>query len=373
MRKLLFLGFAHHALDDRLYYRQVCKLIDAYPELECIYAGTDSMGESIKSPTERYRILHLFKYKYSSRYMKWVAFLRACIKENPRWIQASDVREMIPALIIKLFTNSQLIYDSHEDYFNQAYEYSGKTIRGFIRGSVYRLIELAFVRFSDAVFCTDDYLYSFYKKSIFNARHVFLLRNFTNLSLVSKYAKPPISDGPFRLVYIGGVNQHRGVSECGEYVARYNNEYGKEILFFDVFGPKNSLIDKLEQEGKIRYCGSIPHCDIFRTLAGYHAGICLWQKIKKYERNLPIKNFEYMAVGLPVITSNFGNIGEYVRQVNCGLCTDPLNYYDFKEAINNLRNLKNWRMLSENGIRATKEMYNLSLEIEPYLSLFSIT
>jgi glycosyltransferase involved in cell wall biosynthesis len=371
MRKVLFLGIAHDAIDSRLYYRLVYSILDMYSDFECIYAGMDSMGSSTRHLRERYRILDLFRYKKSGRFIKIIALLRACIKEKPDWIQASDVREIIPALIIKLFTGSRLIYDSHEDYFNQAYEYSGKTIRGLVSGSISRLKELIFIRFINAVFCTDDYLYSLYKRRIFGARRVFLLRNFVNLSFINEYAKPPDNYGPFRLVYVGGVNEYRGVIECADYVDRYNKETGQTVLTFDVYAWRNSLVDKLVKIGKINYRGELIHPEIFKHLGSYHAGVSLLKKINKFARNIAIKNFEYMAVGLPVITSDFGVIGKYVSEAEAGICIDPDSYPKFRDSVNVIRNTENWKKFSKNGRDATLKLYQLEREIGEYISIFS--
>jgi glycosyltransferase involved in cell wall biosynthesis len=336
-----------------------------------VYVGRSSFSGEITFRKKKYHVKDLSRYKNANPIIRGFAFLRACISERPDWIQASDVRELVPALIVKLFTGAKVIYDAHEDYFNQAYEYQGKRYFGLVRGCRHRLTEIGLVRIASSVFCTDDFLYKLYQGRIFGARNVFMQRNFTDPSLVQGFASPPTEHKPLKIVYIGNVNKYRGVIECASHVARYNQASGCTAVTLDCFGPPNSIIEQLVKNGQIRYYPSVPHPDVFGILKTYHIGVCLWLKIKKFERNISIKNFEYMAAGLPVLTSNFGNIAKYVSNAKAGICIDPKNYHDFKKAIDLFRQQKYWKLLAENGIKATRNQYQLMNELLPYLAVFN--
>ena len=80
---------------------------------------------------------------------------------------------------------------------------------------------------------------------------------------------------------------------------------------------------------------------------------------------MPIKLFEYMAFGLPVIGSDFGHIKEHINKDKCGLGVDPENPAAVAEAIEVL--LKDegiHRQMSQNGIDATMRKYNWKTEFE---------
>lgn len=369
MRKIMFLGFSHGPYDDRLYYRQVAKLLQHYDDCECVYAGRDSIGSDTDPTPDRYRIVGLGPLR--TRLEQWFGYfrlLRLSRRERPAYVQASAVHELIPALMVRVLCGARVIYDSHEDWFNSEYEYSGKTVRGFLRGLKARALELALARFVAYVFCTDDYLLQLYRRRAFGAKRVCIFRNFSNASLVRKHATPPEANGTLKLVYVGGVDEYRGVAECAQHVRRYNAQAGADTASFDVYGPRNDLVDDLARNELIDYRGLVSHPEIMEVLAGYHVGVCLLRRITKFERNLPIKNFEYMSVGLPVLTSDFGNVARYLRIADAGFCIDLEDYESFRRHIDMLRDEKVWARYSGNGRQATRNYFNLDTEIQPYLA-----
>ena len=52
-------------------------------------------------------------------------------------------------------------------------------------------------------------------------------------------------------------------------------------------------------------------------------GLAILLPEPRYVAATPVKLFEYMASGLPVIASNFPSIAEIVNEANCGLLIDP--------------------------------------------------
>lgn len=58
-------------------------------------------------------------------------------------------------------------------------------------------------------------------------------------------------------------------------------------------------------------------------IARCHAGLAILKPIPNYLESYPTKMFEYMALGLPVITSHFPLYREVVEGAGCGLLVDP--------------------------------------------------
>jgi glycosyltransferase involved in cell wall biosynthesis len=345
MSTVLYLGFHHRHDDPRLFYRQMWVLHARHPELRFCFLGHDrgpvaAHGEGTFRSCGLELQVKLLPQGSSRlrRALLWprraAAALSAVRAIRPAVIQASDAREILPALALAAASGAVPIYDSHEDYFRQAYDYGQKRPVALLRGLALRAQELLLLRCFAAVFCTDDFLRERYSSRRYGVRRLHLVRN---LPFVPESAPPDHSLGSsseLRLVYIGSVNEHRGVRECAEYVRRFNAGFmPAKRLSFLVCGPKHPIVRELEAAGMLEHRPWIEYPALMSELPRYDVGVCLLLPIKKYERNLPIKNFDYMAAGLPVLTSNFGNVGRYLELSGGGITIDPTSYDEFEHAV----------------------------------------
>lgn len=89
------------------------------------------------------------------------------------------------------------------------------------------------------------------------------------------------------------------------------------------------------------------------------AGLVTLLPIPNYLDALPIKMFEYMSAGLPVIASNFSLWREIVEGNKCGLCVDPKNSVEIASAIDYIiSNPTEAQVMGRNGQQAVMTRYN---------------
>ena len=101
------------------------------------------------------------------------------------------------------------------------------------------------------------------------------------------------------------------------------------------------------------------------------AGLVLLHPRINYVDALPIKLFEYMAVGIPVIASDFPLWRTIVDGANCGILVDPMKPEQIAKAIDwLLDNPREARKMGERGRRAVLERYNWSLEEKKLIELY---
>ncbi len=352
MKKIMFVGLHHKKNDPRLFHREIKLIKERIEDIEVYMVTKASKGDIDKRVThnnEKFSIgdiqirhieinykkshgMNLIMRLYQKLYLAYYYF-KLCKSIKPNIIQASDARELLTTLFLSVITNASIIYDSHEDYVSQVLDYESKSIKNYLKATKLFLYELLLIRSYDSIFCTDEFLYNKYRKKLYSAKNVTLLRNFP---YVEKFNKKVFKEkNALKLVYIGFVNEYRGVLECANYVEKYNNENKTKRITLDVYSPKSEIVDKLYKSGKIEYIPWIDYNDLMIKLKNdYDIGICLWHPIKKFQRNLPLKNFDYMGVGLPIITSNFGNLKVHMDKSDAGICIDPFSYEEFKDAIN---------------------------------------
>ncbi len=372
-RRLLYIGLAHRAQDTRL-----CRLLaDAverrYPDVECLYLGVDS-NDPIANSNRVMRVIPMPDGLKSTK--PWfsprdIDIMARYIRDLPvDLVQISDVRELTLGYRLKKHTTIPVIFDSHEDYFNQKYEYAKKSPFGLLRGTIARTQEILFIRYMDAVFCTDDFLNGFYKYPIFDAESVAMVRNIPRRTMIRE--KPIIHErGCLDLVYIGTVNAMRGVIETAEYCARFNAESKAEgdsfRISFHVFSNPGAIVSRLVKENKIVFHGFLQGTALEEAVSAFDIGVSLILPMKKYQRNIPIKNFEYMALGLPILTGNFGPMRKYVGDAGAGVLIDPLDYSQFREAVLRFKDPDFRRTCGERGIAYAREHFDREREVRPYI------
>jgi len=92
-----------------------------------------------------------------------------------------------------------------------------------------------------------------------------------------------------------------------------------------------------------------------------------------YFESLPVKMFEYMSAGIPVIASNFPLWKEIVEGNKCGICIDPQSPEEIAKAVEYLlNNPEIAKQMGENGRKVVEEKYNWENEGKKLLEVYSI-
>ena len=101
------------------------------------------------------------------------------------------------------------------------------------------------------------------------------------------------------------------------------------------------------------------------------AGLVTLHPVINYLDALPIKMFEYMAAGIPVIASDFPLWREIVVGNQCGLCVDPMDPAAIARAIDHLAQHPDEAcQMGENGRRAVLEKFNWAVEEKKLIQLY---
>lgn len=108
------------------------------------------------------------------------------------------------------------------------------------------------------------------------------------------------------------------------------------------------------------------------AMARSMAGLVTLHPTPNYVESLPIKMFEYMSAGIPVIASDFPLWRDIIEGSRCGVCVDPLDPGQIAKAIDELVNdPQRAQQMGRNGRQAVNERYNWAIEEKKLQAYYS--
>lgn len=123
----------------------------------------------------------------------------------------------------------------------------------------------------------------------------------------------------------------------------------------------------------VKFIGRITRCEVNALYGSARAGIVLYQPAENHYKAQPIKLFEFMAAGLPVVASNFPLWESIIEHAGCGICVDPTNASQVKDAcLYLLDHPRDAQQMGNNGRLAVLNQYNWDVEEEKLLHLYSM-
>lgn len=262
----------------------------------------------------------------------------------------------------------KVIYDAHEDLPRQI---SGKDwipspLKKIISAVAERM-ENNFARKASAVVAATPFIAERFKKinrNTVDVNNFPMLEEFgENNSVVKKENE---------ICYIGGISRIRGIYELVSALEKTNVTLNLAGTF-ETQQVENDLRN-LSGWKKVNYFGFVDRKKINEILCRSSIGIVTLYPQVNYLDSLPIKMFEYMAAGIPVLTSDFPYWKEIVESNDCGVTVNPKNADDISRAINSMmNNTQRMNEMGANGRRAVMGKYNWEKEslklIELYESL----
>lgn len=116
---------------------------------------------------------------------------------------------------------------------------------------------------------------------------------------------------------------------------------------------------------------AVPYTRMMELLNQATIGIAPMLGLHKHRIGLPTKMIEYMAAGLPVVTSDLPIKREIVNETKAGLLAKPGDVESFADAIRTLVDDRSYaRVLGENGRRAVWDSYCWETQMAALLSFY---
>lgn len=254
---------------------------------------------------------------------------RAVYFERPTIAHFHDP-ELIPWAILLSFFGIRIVYDVHEDYPKAVSEN-------------YRLPLLA-RKFLPPVVRLVEFIGSFYFSGIVTVTHkiesrfpknkTVLVRNFPIIGEFHAPSSHPMSLRSREVTYIGTITKNRNIIGMLEAIDSFQDcDISLRLAGdFPIIGDESAARNH-SGWSRVHYDGFVSRDSIANILASSRAGLVVLKPIEHEALSLPIKLFEYMAAGLPIISSDFPLWRDIIEDAECGLIVDPLNTEDIARAI----------------------------------------
>ena len=279
--------------------------------------------------------------------------------------------ELIPAGILLKVIGRRVIYDVHENVPDQVL--SKDWLPRALRGAVSKLIDLTervSARLFDAVVAATPDI-----ARRFPAHKTVIVQNFP---LLSEFASGEcVVPGRIRrdLVYVGNIADIRGVIEMVEAMAILQRE--RPGMCLNVAGRFLSVsleerVRAMDGATAARFLGWQSRDQVSKLLSSALAGLVVLHPTPSYQRAYPVKLFEYMAAGIPVIASDFPLWRQIVQEAECGLLVDPHDPRAIADAAIWLcEHESEARAMGAAGAAAVRSRFNWSHEAEKLLRLYA--
>lgn len=278
--------------------------------------------------------------------------------------------ELIPMGVKLKEAGKKVIFDAHEDLPKQIL--TKHYLRPMVRKILSRLIEVyekkQCAKF-DGIVTATPYIRDKFKKihsTVIDINNYPLLKEFT-------YDPKLFENNNLDAVcYVGAIDVVRGVESN---IDALPNDGSIKLLLAGRFS-NEKFYEKCKNKQKwenVNYYGFADRDLVKNIFSNSFAGLVTLLPMPSYLDSLPVKMFEYMAYGLPVIASDFPYWKDIIEKFECGICVNPLNIEEINSALSFLANNPDYcKKLGHNGRKAVLEIFNWDNEEVKLFDFYTI-
>jgi len=310
--RIAHVSVVHPALDGRIFYREAQSLralgyevavFGLHPTNECVEGVP---VHPVKVPCARWlRFL-----------TSWWTLLKIMSNHRADVYHIHDP-ELLPAsLLAKMLLRRRVVFDAHEDV---SLTFLKEYLRGWLKGPLARVmtfvVEATARRIDGVVTCTR-LLHEAYEPF---SRRVVTFVNYPAPRFIAEAeaARRPFSERRNEIVHVGTLRTER-LRFLMDVLSRFLERHQEwSAVLMGMHEPQRRWFEQNvsgEMRGRLTVIGKIPHLEVPHRLCMAKIGINYHPlDSRQVQVAIPVKVFEYMVCGLPVVTTRLPLLVEVVK------------------------------------------------------------
>jgi glycosyltransferase involved in cell wall biosynthesis len=367
MKRILLLSTVHPPTDPRIVYKIAPSLAAHY---EVAVALPEAKPE--QSPFVNYtKALPRYRRLLLRLLLCHPVVLWKCLPLRPAIVHIF-VPELIPIAFVFHWLGAQIVYEVQENLYKK---FALKRYNnGIFFRYAFRLFDHLARRHFHCIFTDDAYRDEY--RTLAHPPEV--VHNYPSLAFLDRLPTPqePLPSPPY-FIYTGVISMERAFNTLVAALVLLREQY--PVFHVHLFG--TVLFDWAEAQALPYFETVRPYLTFYgytdqRTALSYAhsatAGLALLKPVGDYPDSYTTKLFEYMALGIPVITSDFPLYKDIVEPHRCGFCISP---YDERHLADTLLWLathpEESKAMGTRGRRAVENQYNWAHEEEILLNFYA--
>jgi glycosyltransferase involved in cell wall biosynthesis len=294
--------------------------------------------------------------------------LRFIRRAKPSVVHFHDPELIVLGFILKVI-GYKVIYDVHEDVPKQILtkDWIPKATRSPLAMATGMMEAIAASVFDAIVLAVPAFL------ERFPSHKTVVVQNFPIQDEFRMPESAPYGQRPPAFAYVGGISRIRGAREMVRALGylKHRPDVGLELAGRFEPASLREELERLPSWSAVTYHGRLNRPAVAALLGHVRAGLVVLHPVPNYLEAYPVKMFEYMAAGLPVIASDFPLWRRVVSEARCGLLVDPMDPKSIADAMFRiLERPDEAERMGRNGRKAVEETYSWDRESAKLIALY---